>query len=135
MQALKQCRRPWAMTVSEVVPLAALVEGESGQAAVWSPIWRAAFGDLPKTAGNLLVVGPEGGFTAEENRAFDRRGWPRAAVGPTYPEGRDGRGRGWSDDGCEKSETVNPAPPAPQIHHQVTKDTKVFIWIPKASPC
>lgn len=83
MQALKQCRRSWAMTVSEIVPLADLVEGESGPASgVVADLEGVAFGDLAKAAGNLLVVGPEGGFTAAENELFDHRGWPRARLGP-----------------------------------------------------
>jgi 16S rRNA (uracil1498-N3)-methyltransferase len=83
MQALKQCRRPWAMVVTEVVPLAALVDGGSEQAGgVVADLEGSALGELPKTAGNLLVVGPEGGFTAAEKQLFDRRGWPRLRLGP-----------------------------------------------------
>lgn len=83
MQALKQCRRPWAMPVAEVVSLSALVEGESGEVGgVVADVGGSALDGLPASAGNLLVVGPEGGFTAEENRRFDRCGWPRLRLGP-----------------------------------------------------
>lgn len=83
MQALKQCRRPWAMAVTEVVPLTALVEGDSEQAGgVVADVEGSALSELPKTAGNMLVVGPEGGFTAAEKQLFDRRGWPRLRLGP-----------------------------------------------------
>ena len=83
MQALKQCRRPWAMAVTEVVPLTALVEGDSEQTGgVVADVEGSTLSELPKTAGNLLVVGPEGGFTAAEKQLFDRRGWPRLRLGP-----------------------------------------------------
>ena len=83
MQALKQCRRPWAMAVTEVVPLTALVGGDSEQAGgVVADVEGSTLSELPKTAGNLLVVGPEGGFTAAEKQLFDRRGWPRLRLGP-----------------------------------------------------
>ena len=83
MQALKQCRRPWAMAVTEVVPLTALVGGNSEQAGgVVADVEGSTLSELPKTAGNLLVVGPEGGFTAAEKQLFDRRGWPRLRLGP-----------------------------------------------------
>ena len=83
MQALKQCRRPWAMAVTEVVPLTALVGGDSEQAGgVVADVEGSTLSELPKTVGNLLVVGPEGGFTAAEKQLFDRRGWPRLRLGP-----------------------------------------------------
>lgn len=83
MQALKQCRRPWAMAVTEVVTLTALVEDDSEQACgVVADAEGSALGELPKTAGNLLLVGPEGGFTAAEIQLLDSRGWPRLRLGP-----------------------------------------------------
>ena len=83
MQALKQCRRPWAMEVTEVLPLEALVDSESARGGgVVADMDGCAIGTLPESAGNLLVVGPEGGFTAAESEIFDRRGWPRLRLGP-----------------------------------------------------
>ena len=83
MQALKQCRRPWAMAVTEVVTLTALVKDDSEQVGgVVADVEGSGLGELPETAGNLLVVGPEGGFTAAENQLFDRCGWPRLRLGP-----------------------------------------------------
>ncbi len=83
MQALKQCRRPWAMAVSGVMPLAALFEDSSEQVGgVVADLKGSTVGELPKTAGNLLLVGPEGGFTAAEKQLFDRRGWPRLWLSP-----------------------------------------------------
>ena len=83
MQALKQCRRPWAMEVTEIVSLAAFVDGNREQAGgVVADMGGSRRGELPKTAGNLLIVGPEGGFTTAEYEFFDRRGWPRLRLGP-----------------------------------------------------
>jgi len=83
MQALKQCQRPWAMTITDVTPLPALVEDNSEQVGgVVSDLEGSTLSELPETSGNLLVVGPEGGFTAAESRLFDRRGWPRLRLGP-----------------------------------------------------
>ncbi len=83
IQALKQCRRPWAMAVTDVVPLAALVESElEREGGVVADLEGSAPGKLPHAAGNLLVVGPEGGFTDAEGELFDRHGWPRLRLGP-----------------------------------------------------
>lgn len=83
LQALKQCRRAWAMPVSEVVTLAALVKDDSEQGGgVVADVEGSALGELPETAGNLLVVGPEGGFTAVEKQLLDGCGWPRLRLGP-----------------------------------------------------
>jgi 16S rRNA (uracil1498-N3)-methyltransferase len=81
MQALKQCRRPWAMEVGDVVSLPELVEG-SGEGGVIADRGGCAIGELPDGVGSLLVVGPEGGFASEENDLFDRLGWPRLRLGP-----------------------------------------------------
>jgi 16S rRNA (uracil1498-N3)-methyltransferase len=83
MQALKQCRRPWAMEVTEVLPLAALVDSESATGGgVVADFEGSAIGTLSENAGNLLIVGPEGGFTTDENGLFDLHGWPRLRMGP-----------------------------------------------------
>ena len=81
MQALKQCRRPWAMEVSDVVPLAVFVGGRPGGGAVADRQGRS-IGELPSETGSVLVVGPEGGFTSEEREYLDRPGWPRLRLGP-----------------------------------------------------
>jgi 16S rRNA (uracil1498-N3)-methyltransferase len=80
MQALKQCRRPWAMEVADVVPLTVLVESHHGSGVI-ADREGCAIGELPGETARLLVVGPEGGFTAEENALFNRRGWPRLWLG------------------------------------------------------
>jgi 16S rRNA (uracil1498-N3)-methyltransferase len=81
MQALKQCRRAWAMDVEDVTSLTLLVESETG-IGVSADREGNTISDLPKKAGGLLIVGPEGGFTAEESELFDHLGWPRLRLGP-----------------------------------------------------
>jgi 16S rRNA (uracil1498-N3)-methyltransferase len=71
------------MEVTEVLPLEALVDSESARGGgVVADMDGCAIGTLPEDTGNLLVVGPEGGFTAAESELFDRRGWPRLRLGP-----------------------------------------------------
>ena len=81
MQSLKQCRRPWAMAVGDVVSLAELVESAEGGGVVADPE-GCSIGDLPEGTGELLIVGPEGGFTATEGELFDRHGWQSLRLGP-----------------------------------------------------
>jgi len=81
MQALKQCRRPWAMEISDCIPLTVFVENLPGSGALADPR-GTEIGELPVATANVLVVGPEGGFTAEENELFDHRGWARVRLGP-----------------------------------------------------
>jgi 16S rRNA (uracil1498-N3)-methyltransferase len=81
MQALKQCRRPWAMVVDDVVFLAKLVE-TSEEGGVFADREGCPIGDLPEATGGLLLVGPEGGFTATEHTLFDRHGWQSLRLGP-----------------------------------------------------
>ena len=81
MQALKQCRRPWAMAVGDVVPLAELVESAE-EGGVVADREGCSISDLPEGAGGLLIIGPEGGFSLAENELLARCGWPRLRLGP-----------------------------------------------------
>ena len=81
MQALKQCRRPWAMEIADVLPLQVFVDCRSTSGAV-ADREGCAIDELPGETVGVLVVGPEGGFTAEENELFERHGWPRLRLGP-----------------------------------------------------
>lgn len=81
MQALKQCRRAWAMEVADAVAFPDLVE-LSRRVGVVADREGSAIGDLPDGVAHLLVVGPEGGFTSKENQLLERCGWPRLRLGP-----------------------------------------------------
>ena len=81
LQALKQCRRPWSMELADVMPLRAFVEDRLMAGAV-ADREGCSIGELPPETGSVLIVGPEGGFTAEEKEYLDRRGWPRLRLAP-----------------------------------------------------
>jgi 16S rRNA (uracil1498-N3)-methyltransferase len=81
LQALKQCRRAWAMEVGDVVAFSDLVE-PSQRVGVVADREGSAIADLPEGVAHLLVVGPEGGFTAAERQLLERCGWPRLCLGP-----------------------------------------------------
>jgi 16S rRNA (uracil1498-N3)-methyltransferase len=81
MQALKQCRRAWAMEVADAVSFPDLVES-SQRIGVVADREGSAIGDLPEGVAHLLVVGPEGGFTSAEKQLLERCGWPRLRLGP-----------------------------------------------------
>jgi 16S rRNA (uracil1498-N3)-methyltransferase len=82
LQALKQSRRPWAMEVADIMPLIEVVDSEMfGPDGVVADREGMALADLPPSAGRLLVVGPEGGFSTDEGRLFAERGWQRLRLG------------------------------------------------------
>jgi 16S rRNA (uracil1498-N3)-methyltransferase len=76
LQALKQCRRPWAMELGEPVELAEFVERIGGFGLVADP-GGAALHQVPEQPARALAVGPEGGFSNTENELFDEAGWRR----------------------------------------------------------
>jgi 16S rRNA (uracil1498-N3)-methyltransferase len=83
MQALKQCRRAWAMEIETAVSLADLVANTtSGRGIV-----ADAGGDSVSACGPIppdpvLLIGPEGGFSLQEASALDTAGWMRLRLGP-----------------------------------------------------
>jgi len=79
LQAIKQCRRPWAMEVAEPVSLDALASGPPGflADAAGAPVLAVPH-SLPAT----LLVGPEGGLTPTEAGLLDRAGWTPVRLGP-----------------------------------------------------
>ena len=82
LQALKQSHRPWAMEVAEIRPFVEVVDFENfGPDGVVADREGVALADLPPSAGRLLVVGPEGGFSPDEDKLFADRGWPRLRLG------------------------------------------------------
>jgi len=81
-QALKQCRRPWAMEVEDprsVEDLAPL--GRSGGGLVADPLGDS-LDTLPSRSAALLLVGPEGGLTGAEIRLLAGEGWRTLRLGP-----------------------------------------------------
>ncbi len=82
LQALKQSHRPWAMEVADIRHLVEVVDSDTfGPDGVVADREGVALADLPQSAGRLLVVGPEGGFSPDEERLFADRGWPGLKLG------------------------------------------------------
>jgi len=80
LQALKQCRRPWAMEIGEVQTITDLVaDHEAG--GVVADQGGVVIGGLPRSCGRVLVVGPEGGFSSAEDELFTSSGWFRLRLG------------------------------------------------------
>lgn len=80
-QALKQCRRAWAMDLAMPCLLTELIEGDVTNRGVVAHPEGGTVGELPPDRGGLLLIGPEGGFSDEEEREFDSTGWPRVCLG------------------------------------------------------
>lgn len=82
MQALKQCRRPWAMAISGPLTTARILEQTPSGCGVVADHGGAGAASLPAAAAWVLAVGPEGGFSPAEDRLFLDRGWHRLNLGP-----------------------------------------------------
>ena len=81
-QALKQCRRAWAM---ELTPPTTLTDFANNPASAKGTVAHPAgdrIEEIPQNRVGLLLVGPEGGFSSDEERALDAAGWPRVCLGP-----------------------------------------------------
>jgi len=82
-QALKQCHRAWALDLADPVELPDLVARVEPDRGVVALPDGGGVTELPATVRHpLLLVGPEGGFDAEERRLIDRSGWRRLRLGP-----------------------------------------------------
>lgn len=80
-QAIKQCRRPWAMAVEEPMSLRSWLDTDPP-----SGIVADAQGIDPGVVSDShcarLLVGPEGGLTETELGWLDQCGWKRVRFGP-----------------------------------------------------
>ncbi len=85
-EAVKQCRRARPMTIDPVLSFEqALAAAEPFDLKLF--FWESGgtplvSGDRPKPGSVFLMVGPEGGFSEEEQRAACRRGFIVAQLGP-----------------------------------------------------
>ena len=86
-EAAKQSRRAWIPEVTEPVLATDVVQviAKAASAIVLDPGAAQSLGHLrPPESGDLLViVGPEGGITGEENAAFRAAGATPRSLGPT----------------------------------------------------
>jgi 16S rRNA (uracil1498-N3)-methyltransferase len=82
LQAVKQCRRPWAMEVADPVTLPRVLTGRWSTAGVVADPNGAAPAAIPCDRRRCLLIGPEGGFDDDELTAIGRSGWPAVRLGP-----------------------------------------------------
>jgi 16S rRNA (uracil1498-N3)-methyltransferase len=90
VEALKQCRRPNLMEIDEVAGFARVLAMSAGhdlsvmfwEEAAGIPLAGALSTGSSRPESLLLVIGPEGGFTAEEARAAEAAGFHVAGLGP-----------------------------------------------------
>ncbi len=76
LQALKQCRRSWAMELTDPQPLRPFGDRLAGGRAVVADPKGRPLSDVPPDARGVLVVGPEGGWAPSELELFAELGWP-----------------------------------------------------------
>jgi 16S rRNA (uracil1498-N3)-methyltransferase len=81
-QALKQCHRAWAMDVAPAASLVDLLAGVGPDRGVVAHSAGVGIGSLDVTPDCVLLVGPEGGFTVEEDTIIDKARWCRLCLGP-----------------------------------------------------
>jgi len=80
-QALKQCRRAYSMELPEPVSLAEALDEWTPRVGVVAHRQGAAVHELPRACGDILLVGPEGGLSLDEERRLDECGWWRLRLG------------------------------------------------------
>jgi 16S rRNA (uracil1498-N3)-methyltransferase len=81
VQALKQCRRAWALDLAPPVQLRELVAGPGGSHGVVADPGGRSVRSIPVERRRCLLIGPEGGFDDGELEMLDRAGWPRIRLG------------------------------------------------------
>ena len=83
LQALKQCKRTWAMEVADPLTVGDLAETFGADAGgVVADSHGVSIAELPASAGRVLLIGPEGGFAPREESLICDLGWPRLRLGP-----------------------------------------------------
>jgi len=80
-QALKQCRRAWSMDLCEPLSLAQALDAWAPRVGIVAHRQGVAMHELPPNRYDILLVGPEGGFSSEEQRSLDECGWCRLRLG------------------------------------------------------
>jgi len=81
-QALKQCRRPWAMAVDGPTNLADLVAARGEAGGVVADPSGERLDTLAEGTPGYLLVGPEGGLTESERSSLPAEVWIRLRLGP-----------------------------------------------------
>jgi 16S rRNA (uracil1498-N3)-methyltransferase len=80
-QAIKQCRRPWAMELGEVSSLDQLLQWREGCPGVVACIDGEPVERIKLEAESVLLIGPEGGLSSAEMKLLEERHWRKLRLG------------------------------------------------------
>ena len=80
-QALKQCRRAWAMELAPPLTLVDLLQLVDADRGIVADARGGTLDDLPRGRERALLIGPEGGFSPEEEDLINGSGWPKLRLG------------------------------------------------------
>lgn len=81
LQALKQCRRPWRMDIQEPVSLERLLAERGGRPGLVAAVDGRDLRELAEPLPDLVLIGPEGGFSAAELEALRDAHWQTVRLG------------------------------------------------------
>jgi 16S rRNA (uracil1498-N3)-methyltransferase len=70
------------MTISDPLPFAELIARRTNRPGLVADPEGCRPDTLGETVSDLVLVGPEGGFSAEETDTLDAAGWTRLRLGP-----------------------------------------------------
>lgn len=80
-QALKQCNRAWAMELTSPLTVVDLFQRVDAACGVVAAAAGGTLDDLPPCAARVLLIGPEGGFSLEEEDLINASGWLKIRLG------------------------------------------------------
>ena len=80
-QALKQCRRAWSMELAQPVTLVDLLRLVDADRGVVADAAGGTLDQLPHSRERLLLIGPEGGFSPDEQSLIADSGWSKLRLG------------------------------------------------------
>lgn len=81
LQALKQCRRAWAMELASPLALIDLLELAEADRGVVADAGGGTLDQLPRSRERILLIGPEGGFSPEDEGLINGSGWSKLRLG------------------------------------------------------
>jgi 16S rRNA (uracil1498-N3)-methyltransferase len=80
-QALKQCRREWAMELAAPMTLVGLLGLVDADRGVVADPCGGTVEELHRSRERVLLIGPEGGFSPEEDVLINESGWSKVRLG------------------------------------------------------
>lgn len=81
LQALKQCHRAWAMELTPALTMDELFQRVDSVCGVVADADGGTLDELPRCQARVLLIGPEGGFSSEEEVLIDNSGWSKIRLG------------------------------------------------------